>query len=230
MARDHNAGGQSEPHAARMGSRTRPHAFVHGTSCPSRVRRTSPKFQCQNWRVAASASCARSNSNCVKAGRWPMKRPSAMKPFMAPTAFNPPAGDVGRITAQRGRLRLMNSHGTGKIKFVWRSGVRRRIEVWKRQIVGRIGHRSDRWLHSVAREIHPFQEVTDLVATNAERDFQDLGVRYLLAERRVQARTGLLDETEVERGGWRSPGCALAGQNRRSSSGLRETCQQTTRL
>src|SRR5271167_1994068 len=25
------------------GSRTRPHAFVHGTSCPSRVRRTSPK-------------------------------------------------------------------------------------------------------------------------------------------------------------------------------------------
>ena len=45
-----------------------------------------------------------------------------MKPFMAPTAFNPPAGDVGRITAQRGRLRLMNSHGTGKIKFVWRSG------------------------------------------------------------------------------------------------------------
>ena len=25
------------------GSRTRPHAFAHGTSCPSRVRRTSPK-------------------------------------------------------------------------------------------------------------------------------------------------------------------------------------------
>ncbi len=25
------------------GSRTRPHAFVHGTACPSRVRRTSPK-------------------------------------------------------------------------------------------------------------------------------------------------------------------------------------------
>ena len=25
------------------GSRTRPHAFVHGTSCPSRVSRTSPK-------------------------------------------------------------------------------------------------------------------------------------------------------------------------------------------
>ena len=25
------------------GSRTRPHAFVHGTSCPSRLRRTSPK-------------------------------------------------------------------------------------------------------------------------------------------------------------------------------------------
>jgi type I restriction enzyme R subunit len=26
------------------GSRTRPHAFVHGTSCPSRLRRTSPKY------------------------------------------------------------------------------------------------------------------------------------------------------------------------------------------
>src|SRR4029077_6417410 len=24
------------------GSRTRPHAFVHGTSCPNRLRRTSP--------------------------------------------------------------------------------------------------------------------------------------------------------------------------------------------
>src|SRR5262245_32321280 len=26
------------------GSRTRPHAFTHGTSCPSRLRRTSPKY------------------------------------------------------------------------------------------------------------------------------------------------------------------------------------------
>jgi hypothetical protein len=25
------------------GSRTKPHAFAHGTSCPSAVKRTSPK-------------------------------------------------------------------------------------------------------------------------------------------------------------------------------------------
>jgi hypothetical protein len=45
-----------------------------------------------------------------------------MKAFTAPTAFIPPAGVTGRITAQCGRLGLMNSHGTGKIKFVLRSG------------------------------------------------------------------------------------------------------------
>ena len=28
------------------GSRTRPHAFVHGTSCPSRLRRTKPLLNC----------------------------------------------------------------------------------------------------------------------------------------------------------------------------------------
>src|SRR6476619_4391041 len=43
-----------------------------------------------------------------------------MNPLMAPTASICP-GDVGRITAQSGRFGLMNSHGTGKIRFVWRS-------------------------------------------------------------------------------------------------------------
>ena len=48
---------------------------------------------------------------------WPMKSPSAMNPLMAPTASSCP-GDVGRITAHLGRLGLINSHGTGKIRFV----------------------------------------------------------------------------------------------------------------
>ena len=51
-----------------------------------------------------------------------MKSPLAVKNLTAPIAFIPPAGVDGRITAQRGRLGLMNSHGTGKIKFVLRSG------------------------------------------------------------------------------------------------------------
>src|SRR5580700_1231594 len=46
-----------------------------------------------------------------------MKSPSAMNELMAPTASICP-GEVGRMTAHLGRFGLMNSHGTGKIRFV----------------------------------------------------------------------------------------------------------------
>src|ERR1035438_4861 len=57
--------------------------------------------------------------NC---GGWPMNRPSPMRKLAAATAliwFCP----VGLITAQRGRFGLMNSHGTGKIRFVCSRGL-----------------------------------------------------------------------------------------------------------
>src|SRR5580693_9825876 len=46
-----------------------------------------------------------------------------MKPLMAPRASIPPAGVIGRITEQRGRFGLMNSHGIGKIRLVCMRGL-----------------------------------------------------------------------------------------------------------
>src|ERR1700759_1419868 len=46
-----------------------------------------------------------------------------MKPLMAPKASIPPLGVIGRITEQRGKFGLMNSHGTGKIRLVCRRGL-----------------------------------------------------------------------------------------------------------
>src|SRR6202051_1236209 len=77
----------------------------------------------------------------------------------------------------------------------------RHVEVRKRQTAHRIAQRSDWRLHPVARKINPLQEVADLVATNAECDVEDLGAGYFSAERRIQARTSLFNETEVEGSG-----------------------------
>src|SRR5580693_2629691 len=52
---------------------------------------------------------------------WPMKSPSAMNALTSPTASICP-GEVGRITAHGGRLALMNSHGTGKLRVVCNRG------------------------------------------------------------------------------------------------------------
>src|SRR5580658_4114380 len=72
-------------------------------------------------RRAASASAANSVSTSMKLCGWPMKSPSAMNALTSPMASICPA-EVGRITAHGGRLELMNSHGTGKIKFVCKRG------------------------------------------------------------------------------------------------------------
>src|ERR1700722_3236171 len=50
-----------------------------------------------------------------------MKSPSAMNELMAPTASFCPGGG-GRMIAHFGRLELINSHGTGKIRFVCKRG------------------------------------------------------------------------------------------------------------
>src|SRR5580693_8092594 len=72
-------------------------------------------------RVAASASCAKLSTSSENSGDWPINSPSLMKPLIAPTASICP-GEVGRITAQWGKLGLMNSHGTGKMRLVWSKG------------------------------------------------------------------------------------------------------------
>jgi hypothetical protein len=70
-----------------------------------------------NSRFAASASFAMLMSNALNSGGWPMNSPDAIRKFAAPSASICP-GEVGRITAQRGKFGLMNSQGTGKIRLV----------------------------------------------------------------------------------------------------------------
>jgi hypothetical protein len=71
--------------------------------------------------VAESASIAIPTSKSMKFCGWPLNSPPARKVLMIPTASSCPA-EVGRITAHMGRLELIKSHGTGKIRFVWSRG------------------------------------------------------------------------------------------------------------
>jgi hypothetical protein len=70
-----------------------------------------------NSRFAASASFAMLMSNALNSGGWPMNSPDAIRKLAAPSASICP-GEVGRITAHRGKFGLMNSQGTGKIRLV----------------------------------------------------------------------------------------------------------------
>ena len=53
------------------------------------------------------------------AGDWPMKSPILVKKFSAPIAT--PAVLVGRMIETIGRLVSRNGHGSGMIRFVWKS-------------------------------------------------------------------------------------------------------------
>ena len=70
-------------------------------------------------------------------------------------------------------------------------------KVRKRQ--ASIRHRRHRGLHSIARKIYPFQEVRNLVSTNAKCDFQYFQAAHFLTKRLIQARSALFDVAEVKR-------------------------------
>ena len=75
----------------------------------------------QSWRVAASASSASWFNAWKNAGVCPTNSPSFVS--AAAAALAPENWSLlGRITAQWGKSGLMNSHGTGKIRLVWKSG------------------------------------------------------------------------------------------------------------
>ena len=53
-------------------------------------------------------------------------------------------------------------------------------KIRKRQAGCGVGKRRHGLLHSIARKINPFEEVSDLVATDAKRDLKDFGIcRFL---------------------------------------------------
>ena len=98
-----------------------------------------------------------------------------------------------------GKIRADELTGNGKDQVGLKQGVFLLIKIRKEEPIRRIGEGSNRWLHAISREVHPFQEVTDLVSPDAERDLQNFSAGNLLTESRVQTRSGLLDESKVER-------------------------------
>src|SRR5271170_4387920 len=88
-------------------------------SIPTFIRERSAD---QNSRVAASASSASWFTTWKNLGVCPTNSPSAVNDAMVATA-PPNLSLLGRITAQSGKFALMNSHGTGKIRLGWNSGV-----------------------------------------------------------------------------------------------------------
>jgi hypothetical protein len=67
-------------------------------------------------RRAESAANAKLFSALKNLGDWPLNNPLAVSPAAAACA---PANlfSMGRITAHFGNFELMNSHGTGKMRF-----------------------------------------------------------------------------------------------------------------
>ncbi|MDT7814807.1 MAG: hypothetical protein QOJ42_4723 [Acidobacteriaceae bacterium] len=82
----------------------------------------------------------------------------------------------------------------------------RRVQRWvvekiaKRQAGYGVRKRRYGLLHTVAREINPLQEVSDLVSTNAKGNLKHLWVRHFLAHGCVETRAALLDHSKVKGG------------------------------
>src|SRR5580698_577363 len=82
------------------------------------------------------------------------------------------------------------------------TGLDRRIQRAEKVRKCQAGYRVRKWrhwsLHSVARKIDPFQEVSDLVATDAQSDRKHFGILNFLAHGCVQTRPALLDVSEMK--------------------------------
>ena len=93
---------------------------------------------------------------------------------------------------------LINSHGSGRIRFVWSSSELRVIEIRECQTSLWISDTGQRLRHRIARLVMPEPEVVDLDSANAHQDSQNFRVGRLEGQRRIQARPTLLDECKVK--------------------------------
>src|ERR1700733_14991409 len=71
-------------------------------------------------------------------------------------------------------------------------------EIRERQAGDGIHKRRHRLLYSIAREINPFEEVSDLVSTDAEGDLKHLRIRDFLTHGCVKTRAALLNHSKVK--------------------------------
>src|SRR5580698_4952973 len=73
-----------------------------------------------------------------------------------------------------------------------------REEIGKCQIRNRVGERRYRLLHPVTGKIDPFEEVSNLVSTDAKCNFKHLRIRDLLAHGCIKTRAALLDVSKMK--------------------------------
>ena len=115
---------------------------------------------------------------------------------------------AGKLIGQRTNDRYMGEVGADEFARDWEDqaglneggGLQRWVieEIRKRQAGYGVGKWRHRLLHSIAREVTPFQEVSDLVSTDAKSDLQHLRIRHLLTHGRVKTRATLLNHSEVK--------------------------------
>lgn len=106
-----------------------------------------------------------------------------------------------------------NDRDMGKVgadEFAWdgkdQAGLNeaRRLQWWiveeirKRQAGNGIGKWRHWLLHSIARKINPFEEVSDLVSTDTEGDLEHLRIRHFLAQGCVETGAALLNVSKVK--------------------------------
>ena len=94
--------------------------LFHGSSgVKGQDRSRNSRRSLSDSRLASSASSARSRRNSKNSFDWPMKSPSLARAVNAPMAA--PFVSVARMIEHTGNLRLRNGHGSGMIRFVWKS-------------------------------------------------------------------------------------------------------------
>ena len=101
-----------------------------------------------------------------------------------------------------GNFGLRNGHGSGMIRLVWKSSLRRGIEVRENEsrIFG-VSQGCERVRDGIARLVMPGLEVGCLGRTDAEHYPQHFKIGDLQGQNRVEAAATLLDEAEMEGSG-----------------------------
>ena len=85
--------------------------------------------------------------------------------------------DMGEVRADEFARNGKDEAGLNKVGWLQRWIVEK---IRKRQAGYGVGKRRHRLLHSIARKINPFEEVSDLVATDTKCDLKDFGICHFL--------------------------------------------------
>ena len=107
----------------------------------------------------------------------------------------PNDGDMGEVGAEEFARDGKDGAGLDEVGRFQRRVVE---EIRKRQAGYGIHKRRYRLLHSIAGEINPFEEVSDLVTTDAKSDLKHFWIRDFLTHGCVKTRAPLLNHSKVK--------------------------------